>query len=165
KPASAFASANLSRPGTTLTCAGKRPDYWQQQCNFAHWPLPRFIPSSTNVTGCAVNYTAPRRVTGEPYPPTKFGDVFVRASSAYDSMTLLQVLKLQNNTGADGLAKHVVAALLNAAKGHTPTDVLSESILHNMWFSFLIAAYYEPTAGTRWQANDLIAWMTTTMPG
>lgn len=164
RPASAFASANVSRPGASFSCGGKRPDFWKQPCNFAHWPLPRLIPSSTDVTGCAANYSAPRRVTGEPYPATRFGEVFAQPSSAYTSMTLLEVLSLGSDTHVDGLAKHVVAALLNAAKGYTPADVLSEAILHNMWYSFLMAGFFEPTAGIQWRSDEMIAWIRTTMP-
>ena len=104
---------------------------------------------------------------------TTFNNVF---GSGYDTVpptTLLDVLRFKSDTGGDGLAKHLVAAYLNAVKGYTPAVVLDVVTAKNIWGSFKARTYYEPSAGIRWFADyaepanprgGLIAWIKTTMP-
>ncbi len=169
-PASSFASVNLSRPDRTYTCGGRTPGYWKQECKFWDWP-DGYIPSSTPTTGCTggnANYTPP--YGGQ---ATRFNDVFGSAGG-YPGQTLVQVMSLPgNDMGRDALARHIVAALLNAAKGITPPAVLSVTTVKNIWASFVARGYYEPTAGIKWYPDysepsspngGLIAWLKTTMP-
>ena len=59
------------------------------------------------------------------------------------------------------LGRYVVAAILNARSGRTP--VLDESSVRNMWNDLVNRGYYEPTAGVRWSASDIVAYIRTTM--
>lgn len=96
--------------------------------------------------------------------PTIFDSIF-GATGGYAGKTLLDVLGLMGNpTGRDGLARHIVAALLNAAAGVTPPAVLSAQTVLDIWTSFVTKGYYEPTAGIKWDAPDLIDWLKTTQP-
>jgi hypothetical protein len=153
--ASMHASVNMSRPDRMYACGGKRPGWWKD--NTSQWPA-QYRPSSTS--GPA----------GQ--PATRFDDVF-GASGGYPGQTFLQVLSMNATTGRDGLARHCVAAVLNANAGLTPADVLSEVTTKNIWASFVSRGYYEPTAGIKWYPDysepasptgGLIAWMRTTMP-
>jgi hypothetical protein len=51
--------------------------------------------------------------------------------------------------------------LLNACTGRTP--VLNETGVRMMWNDLVSQGYYEPTAGVRWTAPEIIAYLGTTM--
>jgi hypothetical protein len=144
-PASSFASINASRPDLQFTCGGRTPGYWKQPQFFSEWPAP---------------YT----------PTTSFDSVF-GSTGGYAGKSLLAVLELMGG-GRDAVARHIVAAVLNAAKGLTPANVLSVAIAKTVWTSFVTKGYYEPTAGIKWYADTsvpagsggIIQWLTSTMP-
>ncbi|HWR87771.1 MAG TPA: hypothetical protein VN277_05065 [Acidiferrobacterales bacterium] len=150
-PASSFASINASRPDLQFSCSGRTPGYWKQPQWFGQWPAP-YVPDGSGAT--------------------TFDAVF-GAAGGYPGKTLLQVLELPgNDMGRDALARHIVAALLNAAKGLTPPNVLSVAIVKAVWSAFVLNGYYEPTAGIKWYpdysvpagSGGLIAWLKSTMP-
>jgi hypothetical protein len=150
-PASSFASINASRPDLLFSCSGRTPGYWKQPQWFSQWPAP-YAPSGAN--------------------PTTFDDVF-GALGGYPGKTLLQVLELPGNSmGRDALARHIVAALLNAAKGLTPSNVLSVALVKTVWHDFVTNGYYVPTAGIKWYPDysvpagtgGITPWLTSTMP-
>jgi len=152
-PASSFASINASRPDLIFTCSGRSPGYWKQPDSFSQWPAP-YVATGSGATLFNAN--------------SAFG-----AMGGYAGKTLLQVLELQGNAnGRDAVARHIVAALLNAAKGWTPANVLSVAVTKSVWSAFVTKGYYEPTAGVKWYANSsspastggLIAWLSSTMP-
>ncbi len=167
--ASSFASVNMSRGPTTYTCGGLTPGYWKQPCKFWDWPTT-YIPSATLVTctGTDANYNPPANTTA-----TLFDTVF-GANGGYPGKTLVDVLSLPGNDyGRDALARHIVAALLNATKGITPSQVLSVLTVKNIWSSFVTLGYYAPTSGVMWYANTsdptsttggIIEWLKSTMP-
>ncbi len=150
-PASSHASINLSRPDTMYSCGGKKPTWWKDQTS---WP------------------SGYRRTTSGAGAATTFNNVF--GSSGYSSSTtLLQVLQSSSTAARDRLARSCVAAVLNAAAGHTNGTVLSVATVKTMWSSVVSRGYYEPTAGIKWYETysvpssptaGLIAWMDTTMP-
>ena len=142
-PASSFASINASRPDLQFTCSGRTSSYWKQPQFFSEWPAP-YLPTTT------------------------FDSVF-GATGGYPGKTLLAVLELMGG-GRDAVARQIVAAVLNAAKGLTPANVLSVAIAKAVWLSFVTKGYYEPTAGIKWHADTsvpagtggLIQWLTST---
>lgn len=151
-PASSFASINASRPDLLFTCSGRTPGYWKQPQWFGQWPTPSCVPNGNNAT--------------------KFDAVF-GAAGGYPGKTLLNVLELPGNSmGRDALARHIVAALLNAKTGKTPSNVLSESTVKAVWAEFVRRGYYEPTAGIKWYADysvpngigGITPWLKSTMP-
>jgi len=147
--ASAFASINASRPSTTTVCGGHGPDYWKDPTCYPHWP-PSCVPIGQNATTF---------------------DSYFGSSGGYPGRTLLQVLAMTGG-GKDAVARHCVAALLNASKGLTPANVLSVTTVKSVWHSFVTRGYYEPTAGVRWYANSaapaggggIVEWLASTMP-
>lgn len=145
---SAALSASLSRPNSGLyECLGKRPSTW----------------ASTHINN---------------WPSGKSTELFSVAIGAWDpfkNKTLLQMVGLNADSESKDLAKHLVAAYLNALAGSTPTAVLSLPTIRKIWLDFSTLGYYEPTAGIRWFPNHavpvgnppsggLIAWLKTTMP-
>ena len=41
--------------------------------------------------------------------------------------------------------------------------MLSETVVRNMWNDLISRGYYEPTAGIRWTAPDIVAYIKTTI--
>lgn len=161
--ASSFSSLKLSGPGKTTVCGGKMPSAWQDPCNFKDWPSA-YIPDDKNA--CQGSYQAPKNAV-----VTKFDEVF-GSSGGYPSTSLVQMLALSNETGKDGLARYLVAALLNAEKGLTPASVLSVSMVKGLWADYVARGYCEPVGGIKWYPDyaspaspkgGLIAWLKTTM--
>lgn len=161
--ASSFTSLDASRPRQSLLCAGRPPGYWKQPLVFQEWPAP-YVPSARPVPG-----------TGYHPPPgtvaTPFDAVFGR-TGGYPGRTLLDVLELpEAEYGRDALARLVVAALLNAARGLTPAEVLGVGTVRDVWQAYARRGWYEPTAGVRWYADDstppdsgsLSQWLKSTM--
>ena len=191
---SASVSANVSRGTTPVVCRlGKGADAWGKETSFQDWPSPMAFPGDSKTiasqpTAASDTISGDKKgkgdspstlsdVTAAPAQtgaskPTTFDSVF-GTRGGYEKATLLEVLRLNSNVGRDGLARHLVAAYLNALKGYTPAVVLDVVTAKNIWTSFVARGYYEPTAGIRWfpdhaePANPrggLIAWIKTTMP-
>jgi hypothetical protein len=51
--------------------------------------------------------------------------------------------------------------LLNAAGGKTP--YLPASTIRKMWNDLISFGYFQPTAGVRWNADQIEAYLRTTM--
>lgn len=151
-PASSFASINASRPDLLSSCSGRAPWHWKQPQWFGHWPA-RYVPTGPGAT--------------------MFDAVFGMVGG-YPGKSLLQVLELQGATGRDGLAKHIVAALLNAAANLTPVNVLGVGRVKAVWAEFVAtgSGYYVPTAGIKWYPDyavpagtgGITPWLKSTMP-
>lgn len=158
---SASAGVSMSsRTTTPVQCtSGKSPATWGKNGEFGlgDWPEGA-VPQSKG--------------SGHP-PATTFNNIFGTGYDTIPPTTLLDVLRLPSDTGGDGLAKHLVAAYLNALKNYTPSVVLDVVTAKNIWASFRARTYYEPTAGIKWfpdhsepasTRGGLIAWIKTTMP-
>jgi hypothetical protein len=138
RTASAFGSINASRPGGTVYCSGRTPGYWK-----SHTPWP-----------------SPYKASGS--HATQFDAVF-GSVGGYPGMSLLAALNLGAG-GKDALARHIVAALLNAAQGWTPASILSATLVKAIWTSYVTKGYYSPTAGVNWNADQIVTWLLSTMP-
>jgi hypothetical protein len=132
---SAFTSINSSRASRRIsTCAGRWPEFWQR--NPDEWPAG-FSPST--------RYHS---------PTTGLGGTF------FANRTLMEVLQ-SSGGGQVALARHIIAGLMNARAGLTP--LLSEFAVRNMWNEFVSRGYFEPTAGVRWYADEMILYLRSTM--
>lgn len=60
----------------------------------------------------------------------------------------------------DQVARHVVAAMLNAQAGLTPP--LTVHIVKGIWRDYLTQGYYEPTAGVRWGQQEILTYLGST---
>jgi hypothetical protein len=80
----------------------------------------------------------------------------------FGSRTMINVVGMTGGaSNLDTLGRYIVAALLNARSGRTP--VLDEGGVRNMWNDLVHRGYYEPTAGVRWAAPQIVAYLKTTM--
>ena len=111
--ASSHLSASLSRPNSgVFNCTGLRPNTWRQT-DASVWP-----PSAQ--------------------PGVTFGSVFT-SPGGYADKTLLEMVTLSSDLGTEGLARHLVAAYLNAVKGLTPGTVLDVPTVKSIWASVVSA--------------------------
>lgn len=83
------------------------------------------------------------------------------------SLSMMQVMIMSDGsnpwglTDTGNLGSHIVAALLNAKAGLTD-DVLDETAVIGMWTEWAANGYYEPTAGVKWYAADIVRYITST---
>ncbi|MEJ7668047.1 MAG: hypothetical protein WKH97_04795 [Casimicrobiaceae bacterium] len=125
-------------------CSGLTPAFWKQPQHFSSWPSP-YIPETVKGVGDR--------------QATKFHPCF--AGSQCAGKTLLEVLDPSTADSA-GLARYIVAALLNAQAGRTP--VLTVGGVKTIWSECTAKGCYEPTAGVRWYPREIVAYLKTTMP-
>ena len=78
----------------------------------------------------------------------------------FSQKTMIEVIDLTRG-GLDSLGRYTVAALLNARSGRTP--MLNETNVRAMWNDLMNRGYYEPTAGIRWGAAEIVAYIKTTI--
>ena len=106
-PASSFASINASRPDLLSSCSGRTPGYWKT---------------------LTVVQSVARPICRERRQPDEVQCCFRQRPVATPASRCCKYWNCQGNSvGRDALARHIVAALLNAAKGLTPANVLSVS--------------------------------------
>ena len=140
---SGFISGNASvAAGAGPICTGRTPGYWKQPHWFGSWPPP-YYPTTVNGSGG--------------HKATLFDTVF---TPHYSGQTLLEVLELGGGPPTD-LARHVVAALLNAAAGLTP--VLTVAVVQTIWSEYISKGYFEPTAGVHWGDAQIVSYLLATM--
>ncbi|HLX30550.1 MAG TPA: hypothetical protein VKV24_18890 [Casimicrobiaceae bacterium] len=143
--ASAMGSAGSATARTASVCNGLTPSQWKTYA--AEWPLPYCATNASRTGSTATRYHCP--TTG--FSGHIFGD-----------HTMLEVIDIgQGGIGTMSLGGWMVAALLNACCGRTP--VLNETGVRTMWNDVVNNGYYEPTAGVKWQAPEIIAYLKTTM--
>jgi hypothetical protein len=141
---SAHTSLTGSRQIARQICSGGTPTYW--------------ITQQRGTSG----YLMAAGGTGN--DTRTFGNIFVNGGT-YANLTLLQVLQLgELSSGADGVAAHLVAAVLNAERGMTPSTVLGASKAKDIWFDYSPDGTFVPTAGVTWTSVQIVDWLRTTMP-
>lgn len=77
------------------------------------------------------------------------------------SMTFGEVL----HTNASGqVAFHLIGAYLNVLGGNgavIPLSVITTSGIQTIWAEYVTKGYYEPTAGVKWYADEIVAYLKT----
>jgi len=137
---SALLSASASRPAGP-PCSGQPPAFWADRANFTSWPAA-YVPETTGV------------VDATPFSPT-----FSPPLTYVPPATLLDVLNLPVNQ--DDVACYSVAALLNADANLTPP--LPSTVVQGIWRDYASNGYFEPTAGVKWYAADIVTYFKSTM--
>ena len=79
----------------------------------------------------------------------------------FANRSMIEVIDMMQSGGLNSLGRYIVAALLNARSGRTP--MLSETNVRAMWNDLVNRGYYEPTAGIRWGATEIVAYIKTTI--
>src|SRR5438046_2665419 len=126
---SGFLSGNASAAGGGVACVGRAHGYWKN-LSASQWPGPF-------------------------QPTTLFNSVFNHpVYASYAGKTLLDVLELGGGP-PNNVARDIVAALLNAHAGYTPS--LSVGAVKGIWSEFITPASFSPSSGVHWSADDMIA--------
>ncbi len=154
KTPSAFASINVqaSHRGTSSPpCQGRTPGFWKNCThNQGQWPSP-YRPHSVLDTRARVMQ-----------PATLFHCATTGFNgTVFSGKTMLDVLCLGGG-GTNAVGRHITAALLNAAMTWTP--VLGQTDVRDIWNEYVARGYYEPTAGVKWGADQIVAYLQSTMP-
>jgi len=155
KSPSGFLSGNVSTHGTPTKCVGLTPGYWGTHP--AQWPLPYQPGKCENEKNKSCSNSASWE------DGTRFRNVFncQGNGSIYSKYSLMQVIWLTGQNDPFQLGAHIVSALLNARFGNTP--VLSETQVVNIFNEWDLKGFYEPTAGVKWYAADIVAYLQSTM--
>ena len=142
---SGFVSGNASAAaGGGPACTGRTPGYWKQSQWFSSWKPP-YCPTTVGGPGG--------------HKATLFDACF---TPHYSGQTLLDVLEMGGGPPND-VARHCVAALLNAAAGWAP--VLTVTAVKDIWNEYITKGYFEPTAGVHWDDSQIVNYLLSTMPG
>jgi hypothetical protein len=152
KSPSGFLSGNLSAHGTPITCSGRSSGYWGTHPT--QWPAPYQAGTCSNSTCTqAADWSH----------GTTFRSVFNcnGQGTIYAQYSMMQVVWLGGNLDPNQLGAHVVAAVLNARMGSTP--ILTEAQVANIFNEWNLKGYFEPTAGVKWYAADIVAYLQSTM--
>jgi hypothetical protein len=140
---SGFVSGNASQ-STGSACGGRTPGYWK---NVAQHPWP------------------------EPYTPDdSFCTTFAPTACVYPDKSLYEVLDLGGGdpTG-NNVARHIVAALLNASTTPPLVPVLNADAVKEIWAQYIAtgggaSGFYSPDSGiTKWYAAQIVTYLTSTM--
>ena len=137
---SSFTSMPASQYGVPQICMGRPPTYWKDPRRLDQWPSPYHAKTPFD----------------EPFEPSPYP----RAT------TLLDALE-KEGAAPDDVARHMVAALLNIARGWVP--VLNVISLQGIWRRYMATGggatgYFEPTKGTKWFHDDIVVYLRSTMP-
>jgi hypothetical protein len=132
--------------------SGLSPDAWKATAT--QWPSPYCGEGSTKKT---VTYTGITYADPTLYHCSTTG----LGGHVFHNSTMLEVIDITGASGLNSLGRYIVAALLNARAGRTP--MLSETVVRNMWNDLISRGYYEPTAGIRWTATEIVAYIRTTI--
>ncbi len=137
KSASAYTSANASRPAVT-PCNGSSPSWWRT--NTGSW------------VGCSSGVT--------------LFSTYFSVTSGYPAGTkLLQVLQGTSTAAADKLARNMVACLLNIKSSRIGTAVFDEAQLKTIWLAASGGGGYTPTpGGPVWSSAEVNTWLATVFP-
>lgn len=125
-------------------CDGRSPGYWK------NWP--------NQWQGAYTSSAA------------KFGDTFncFGISSTLPQMTLLETLdppkefkKGGVDPDPDNVARHIIAALLNARSGRVPQ--LPETKVFEIWNDYARTGHYSPRPDTDWDGAMIVIYLQSTM--
>lgn len=90
-----------------------------------------------------------------------FGAVFsCAAGSPYDTCSMADILD-PKEWDQHGIGRHMAATWLNIRSGKI--SFLGERQLQRIWEDLRSAGYYEPTAGTKWYAEEVVDYLKGTM--
>jgi hypothetical protein len=113
--------------------------------------------TGTTTTSSGSTTTSSSSVTATPYHCSTTG----LGGHVFANKSMIEVIDLMQSGGLNSLGRYIVAALLNARSGRTP--MLTETNVRAMWNDLINRGYYEPTAGIRWGATEIVAYIKTTI--
>jgi len=146
---------------------GLSPEQWKALAS--QWPTPYSGKSTTAATSTtsaitAATTTATSRTSSSTgsHAATPFHcSLTGLGGHVFSNRSMVEVIDVMQSGGLSSLGRYIVAALLNAHSGRTP--MLSATNVRAMWNDLLHRGYYEPTAGIRWGATEIVAYIKTTI--
>jgi hypothetical protein len=96
---------------------------------------------------------------------SKFMDVFPNGTNATwkNSDRLADVLDATDNdndpTKPNPISKEFAAALLNIRSGRIPSTILDELRLVGMWNDWVAGGTFNPQAGVKWEASQIVLYL------
>ena len=134
---SAAFSGNLSHHGNLPVCSAQKP-------------ADLLASSSTSSVSSALTL--------------KFNDVFPNGTYAnWKGRTFKDVLQATDNGNSgkqpNPISKEFAATLLSIRNGRIPRNVLDEVKLISMWNDWLTDGIFNPTAGAKWNANQIVTYL------
>lgn len=103
------------------------------------------------------------------FHPTFAGTIFMapkKVGGGTRSLTMREVLNLPtvpadvvSVPSINTVAHRLVGAYLNVQNGKVPAVVMTSAGVATIWAEFNSRGYYEPMAGTKWYANEIIAYL------
>lgn len=100
-------------------------------------------------------------------PDTRFHPIFIVGSrtgtqfvgSDGKSLTMLQVLNLSGKEDPGKVAFHLIGAYLNVKANLVSPAAMDESRVLQMWVEWATRGYFEPVAGVRWYAIEIVDYL------
>jgi hypothetical protein len=153
-------NANTSHTHNCSLAAGLSPEQWKQQA--PNWPTPYTVSAGVSPKTSQSAATSPMTTSNLSEGTLFHSSTTGLSGRVFGDLTMFQVINIgEGQESIRGLGRYVVAALLNARAGRT--RMLTETNARNMWNDLLSRGYYEPTAGIRWGASEIIAYIRTTI--
>jgi hypothetical protein len=147
---SGFVSANVSQHGNPTVCSGRTPGYWKQQQHFGDWVAP-YYPVKTGSNNATLF-------------KSKFSPDLNPANKTFLEVLSPELGIFPSNGPPYDVARHLVASVLNIAKGWVPSSVLTIATVQGIWTEFATTGHYQPTAGVFWDHTAIVDYLLTTMP-
>jgi hypothetical protein len=139
---SARPSLGASFAAVKSAASGRSPEQWAETQT---WPDPYYAADESGTA------------TATPYHGSGTG----LAGTAFAGSTMLAVMQLPDDDDVQTLGRYIGAALLNAREGLT--SALDEAGVREMWNLFATRRYYEPVEGVRWDAQDIVTYIRSTI--
>lgn len=94
----------------------------------------------------------------------KFNDTFQNGPNVnWKGKTIKDVLQAADNGNSgkrpNPISKEFAATLLSIRNGRIPSNVLDEVKLISMWNDWLTDGIFNPTAGAKWNANQIVTYL------
>ncbi len=160
---SAWVSGNLSDTGKEhVSCGGKTPYYWMKHPR--EWIGFKAGNCEEHEYLDSIKGKTPKHAFGKTDGKCKEGTRFHRAEggmfpgSEYRGKSMMYVLKYDNSP--DGLARHCVAALLNAAS--IPDFGISQKEVLNIYKQLVSTGRYKPAVGDPISRYEMIEFFKNT---
>jgi hypothetical protein len=169
---SAFTSVNTSIHGQPTLCSGRSPEHWRKtldpKASTSEY-RPESISGGSSVAGANNSTIESRASRGTSLTSVEGTTLFHSSATGFRSgpfgsmgeKTLSQVLA-SDGGNTNVLARYISAALLNSRAGLTP--VLDPTTVIMMWNDYVFKGYYEPTAGVKWNAAEIVIYLRHTQP-
>lgn len=162
---STFASGNASSPGTECQAGYTPGAYKTPERGDGVWPAG-YEPGGCIKRDWQGRCYWPR----DPEEGTLFSEVFPdyggNYSQQFRGLTLLEVLWLPQSTGGERddryeFGAHIIAALFNAI--NLPGYGLRATEVEKIFREVEVYGSYEPMTGVRWSAQEVVAYLQSTM--